>query len=1060
MSLSRKPLLLGGLALWVALAFLGQSQAQTSGSGARSGARTPVPDAEIDAELTDPQVLHFHEYFAHPPSKKVLTQWAAQILKERYPDLFREIRKALYHKNKVVRAQVESILAPTPVNGDPAELAEKWAQIQLPEPYKSRLGSGPTKPPDHRHGGGGRGGQEKPKEEAGGDNKIGGPVDTPEGGGQERGGVVPPGDAGTTPAKDKLGDEAGKVGAQPPVIPQVPADAQHISLEKFLTAEEKALYLQKAEGLDLGALAADITRFIWDGPFVSSGILEKDQPTQDAVFAMLLGATDVQIRMRKEIAGIFKSVFDAGKGDSLRDKLKPQWGSDAPADQATFEGKVGIIGPYEGGYRSDEWVNGFLIYAARTAAEMLRAQTRDPGETERDVRDPRRGTDPKPANSKSYGWDKMYFYCGYSATGKCVVNGREVTNLFVEDGRVFAILVNTEKLNPQTNGCSTPRDCADLITIVDITDGDKDGVPDDLHGKQFQIGKNATDVIDDREPGKRQYSLKFAPKGNDIEIQFARTHDKFKDKVFKFSLNDLYSMRALHAVNTGDVMEIGGRKFYIVPMGGSRILCPGSTTEYCGAASQGYMPVETAEKVNDPNFHPRKLGVEYLAYTVVRRNGMDELVGNETSIGQIGGKWWWLSYDKDRQIFVPKEGLPPEKPAPPPAPQQTGPVWQTGGPQGTGPGGPGTTPVGPTAPAGGWPSPLTFEGDPFGFWQGEINGALTEVNAGLRIYQNQRQAAHPRDRYRMVYQAGTGWASVKVKFVQDALAAPNSFRLGFLVLGPNDSFLIAGNDQGQSFIAVTGPLALQQGLNECFLQKGMHQAKVHYLPLLGHVLACAQFNESQIAEVAALVGQEFNPDIPTAVVGNKQDGITLQTEGGNKRIWPKGAGSGTGKDTVYNEASDPAKAFERKVGELVPQLVGPTPTKEVALQKGAAVYADSAGKSWRLIVRIELEDKPNAPLVSPPVLVFSADPKAGKPAPPPSLDVQGLKLKTLGLIKDSNPNPTVNHFRPIPKFRDKPGKGAVALWDRSGNTKDEGCLGVVLWWPATLKEEAETACKK
>lgn len=221
--------------------------------------------------------------------------------------------------------------------------------------------------------------------------------------------------------------------------------------------------------------------------------------------------------------------------------------------------------------------------------------------------------------------------------------------------------------------------------------------------------------------------------------------------------------------------------------------------------------------------------------------------------------------------------------------------------------------------------------------EGPIQEALTKAKADYRIYEN-LQETHPKNRYHMLYREGNTYQLPLVRFPNEATASPESFKLGFVNFGPEDGFLVAANDQGQSFWAVRGAPA-GPAAAECSLHNGLHHVRVDDLRALAPALGCAQFDERQIAEVLTAVTEEVlasMPGAPDRLVGNKQDGLILQMQGQVKRVWPLGSGN-----VSKEKDPKPKQGLEGQVQKIQGMLQTAVPSEFAPLQNAEVILPPS-----------------------------------------------------------------------------------------------------------------------
>jgi hypothetical protein len=220
------------------------------------------------------------------------------------------------------------------------------------------------------------------------------------------------------------------------------------------------------------------------------------------------------------------------------------------------------------------------------------------------------------------------------------------------------------------------------IGIFDITDA-----PDNIFGQRFPVGDDKSFVLDDRTPGHKKYELKFG-KGDNGErtISFGRPGGGTD---LKTSVDALYLKRANQAAALGNIVNVGGEEFYVLPQGGGK----GALAMFSKSM------IDNRDEKNARNIIPA------LYADVTRRDGdgrNENIPAGDKGgphLGTVGGKDYHLVFNKDLKIWEVKEGAGdlPEAPKPPAATTGAG----TGTGTGTGAGtGTGTTPD--TSPAGGF----------------------------------------------------------------------------------------------------------------------------------------------------------------------------------------------------------------------------------------------------------------------------------------------------------------------------------------------------------------------
>jgi len=102
------------------------------------------------------------------------------------------------------------------------------------------------------------------------------------------------------------------------------------------------------------------------------------------------------------------------------------------------------------------------------------------------------------------------------------------------------------------------------IGIFDITDA-----PDNIYGQRFPAnGADQTFALDDRTPGHKKYELKFTKGENgERKVTFGRPGGG-SDLVT--SVEDLFLKRADQAAALGNIVNVGGEDFYVLPQGGAK----------------------------------------------------------------------------------------------------------------------------------------------------------------------------------------------------------------------------------------------------------------------------------------------------------------------------------------------------------------------------------------------------------------------------------------------------------------------------------------------------------
>jgi hypothetical protein len=269
-------------------------------------------------------------------------------------------------------------------------------------------------------------------------------------------------------------------------------------------------------------------------------------------------------------------------------------------------------------------------------------------------------------------------------------------NVIHVDGRKIAVVLRNSKPSD-----AAPNQLNTEVGIYDITN------EADIFGRRFALTYNTKDpfVLDDRNPNGKRYTLEFVAQGPDKAISLKSADggktEYSSEKPYDITLNKLFEYRVEKVKEYGNLVEVGGKKYYV----------SGESSD------RGALLFWDEASINTPAADPTRLQPEMMAYTNKKVGGLITNIKDQVSLGKVGAKWYDLKWNAKLGIWQPVEGTEPKPEAPP-----SGGTTPPGG--GTTPPGGGTTPPGGGTYIGpdGWPvfASQTTEG-PF---SGPLNKAL------------------------------------------------------------------------------------------------------------------------------------------------------------------------------------------------------------------------------------------------------------------------------------------------------------------------------------------------
>lgn len=584
------------------------------------------------------------------------------------------------------------------------------------------------------------------------------------------------------------------------------------------------------------------------------------------------------------------------------------------------------------------------------------------------------------------------------------------------------------------------------IGIFDITD------TNDIFGQRFPIdsGKKSF-ALDDRTAGHKNYELTFgdADASGNRSIKFARPGEG--GVALATSVFELFRKRADQAAAMGNVVNVGGKDFYILPQGGAKsavTLFPKSIID--GRESGG---------------DPRDL-VPGLYAEVGKRgpDGRNMNLPGKPPLGKVGDAEFHLEFNKALGVWEVKDG-PGD---PPPAPPTTG---DGSSPGGSNPGG--------SNPGGGTPTP---------------DGGVSIADLEALLLKSPECKKNPDD----VKDLAPG---LKGKYGIIACNSPID-GLQQIILVPKSA---ATPGQQLRYGNVPGFKLLRARFYDHYLVLQFDK-QVQYLDLLkqdqeggkdsGFALSgfVADKNASKFGDALAFVDaiKNYVPGVPSgaftevpkrvaASVGSKPFNltgayakevfvVTITSGGDTFMIWPELKKPGAAPDATpnpYTSLSGPANAMDgavSSVDEKFPDkldLAESRQAKAVKVQSDIALYESvdlndkPEPKKHYVMFRYKAQDGTEAKVFrQKPFEVFNA----ANPYPGGALQMQGL---TGGdVVKDR----VASGYKFVSgSTKDR---GVLAVFQNkqvtATNAKDgaANCVGPVLWWGLKDRDAALKACQE
>ncbi|HAH05628.1 MAG TPA: hypothetical protein DCM05_03735 [Elusimicrobia bacterium] len=272
-------------------------------------------------------------------------------------------------------------------------------------------------------------------------------------------------------------------------------------------------------------------------------------------------------------------------------------------------------------------------------------------------------------------------------------------NVLYVDGRKIAVVLRNSKASD-----AAPNQLNTEVGIYDITN------ESDIFGRRFSLdyrGAKEPFVLDDRNAKGKRYVLEFVPQGNDKVISIKSgdggKNEYSSEKPYDITLNKLFQHRAEKVKEMGNLVEVGGQKYYV-------------SAESSDRGSLLFWNEKTLSGQAGTSLQP-----EMMAYVNRKVGGVVSNIKDQVSLGKVGAKWYDLKWNSQLGIWQPVVGTEPKPEAPP-----TTPGTGTTSPGTTSPG---TTSPGTTAPSGGtyigsdgWPVYQAYTSD--GPFAGPLNKAL------------------------------------------------------------------------------------------------------------------------------------------------------------------------------------------------------------------------------------------------------------------------------------------------------------------------------------------------
>lgn len=655
---------------------------------------------------------------------------------------------------------------------------------------------------------------------------------------------------------------------------------------------------------------------------------------------------------------------------------------------------------------------------------------------------------------QGYGFDDIY------------VAGAVVQDVYGpkdEGSRRISMKIYTSR-DPETG------ELVNKIGVFDITD------PNNVYGQRFSMANGETTIaLDDRTEGHKKYTLKIetGPDGQK-KIAFYREGGSAKDPgaINNTSVEDLLVRRADQAAAIGNVVNVGGKDYYVVPQGGKN-----GALSFLDKAAVDNRSVETARDTLKPEL--------YVEVSKRNQDGDTVPIGGKPYLGKgADDKEYHLEYNKATKMWEVKEG---EGDKPKPKPQDNG-----GGTVDT---------------------TKTTTGDNTGTTdtrtQADIEKASAEdfekfiMTSGpykKSDEDNKDISAKFKDKVRILYMEGKDENGVPIVGRKYTVIVPGDVaphrQLQFETISKDgEGKMLQKPIVLQRVYAYGDYLILQFDQQQQYLDMNGKSANLGFAPAgdVGKETGLRKFTNVD-AFVHALrtyvqLGAE-DKDAPNQIPGRvkgwvngkayvieggfakdqksgKNGFVSLlassEVQGGPWSVWPQ---NGKANDIEPGKASDwanlggPTNAFVDAAGgpdKELPPTLDDNHTAVGTVQTDVALYATkSTPKAYKLMFRFAAK---GGMFRSNPIEVFNDDPKAGSRPMPANVQMAGLSSPDGGPIEDKNALGLTFVSGSGPQ------KGVIAVYKNRQLTqenvtkKGQNCAGPVLWWGLADRDAALAACK-
>lgn len=306
------------------------------------------------------------------------------------------------------------------------------------------------------------------------------------------------------------------------------------------------------------------------------------------------------------------------------------------------------VSPFNGS-EPDRWIESFINEGAARAQGIFTNRHLTKEDIDREItgreEDPtlrvgggtrrpgRRGGPLNDSPVRGFGFDDMYVKG--AVTGPMWVPGTDP-----KEYRRISMRIYT-KMNP--DGTKTEE-----LGIFDITDAPGGGMPGAGFGRRFPISKKGEQVfrLDDRREDSIKYKLTIGDGGT---ILFDLP-DGNEEGPIDSSINELYSLRAEHAAQEGQVRTINGERFRVIAQGGKNGSLLYFRADENGDLAGGNSPALMADvsERGPSGFTQRMKGDRPLGFVGKNSEGKPEHYN--------------LVWNEDAGYFEPKAGPPPAPP--------------------------------------------------------------------------------------------------------------------------------------------------------------------------------------------------------------------------------------------------------------------------------------------------------------------------------------------------------------------------------------------------------------